>query len=178
MVTSEENKSKIQLALPFKIEEYVIRELEREDFDRYVNWPDYPSPYKMFNTSLKNKPTSEREKRWEEYCANNNSITLAVDYKESKMIAKFSLIEIDWEEKCVKNMGIRLHPHWCNMGNGTKLLKSITNWCFNNGIIRIQFDVLSTNQRAIKSYQKSGYCIVDEIEKENIIFYLMESRCL
>lgn len=178
MLISAANKNKMQLELPFEIEEFVIRELEREDIELYANWPDYPTPYEMFNTSLKNKPTSERKKRWEEYRSNNNVITLVVDHKESKTIAKFSFMEIDWEEKSVKNVGIRLHPHWCNMGNGTKLLKGITNWCFNNGIQHIQFDVLSTNQRAIKSYQNAGYCIVDDFKNENGIFYWMESKCL
>lgn len=162
--------------LPFEIDEFVIRELEREDFEHHVNWPEYPSPHEMFNSSLRNKPNSARRIRWEKYCADDKIISLVVDHEDSKTIGKFSFVGIDWENHVVENMGIRLHPHWCDKGNGTKILKGITDWCFSNGIKRIQFDVLSTNLRAIKSYKKAGYTIFNEIQREGATFYMMESK--
>jgi len=175
--SSEKYKKRILTSLPFNVDDFTVRELNRQDIDVYVNWPDYPSSYEMFNTSLKNKPFSERDKRWESYCQNNNTLSLVVEEKEEKMVGKFSLLEIDWKEMCVNNMSIRLHPQWCNNGNGTRILKGISNWCFNNGIIKIRFDVLSTNQRAVNSYKKVGYNIIDEFKYGNAIFYWMELRC-
>lgn len=171
----EEYKKRILTSLPFNVDIFTIRELNRQDIDLYVSWPDYPPPYEMFNTSLKNKPLTERDKRWESYCQNNNTLSLVVEYKE-EMIGKFSLLEIDWKKMSVNNMSIRLHPQWCNNGNGTKILKGISNWCFDNGIVKIKFDVLSTNQRAVKSYKNIGYKIIDKFEHGNATFYWMELR--
>jgi len=172
-----ENKKIMLLNLPFKVDDFIIRELNRQDIDIYANWPDYPSPYEMFNTSLKNEPFAERDKRWRNYCENNNILSLVVEHEQEKVVGKFSLGEIDWVEKQVNNIGIRMHPHWCNKGYGTKLLISISKWCFRNGIVKIKFDVLSTNYRAIKSYKKAGYKIIDEFSDNNAIFYWMELKC-
>lgn len=174
---SKEYKKTFLTSLPFKVDEFTVRELNRKDIDIYVNWPEYPYPYKMFNTSLKYKPLSERDNRWEDYCTNNNTISLVVEHKEEEVVGKFSLTKIDWKEMCVNNMGIRIHPQWCSKGYGTRLLKGISDWCFNNGIVKIKFDVLSTNQRAVKSYKNVGYKIIDEFECRNAIFYWMELRC-
>lgn len=160
--------------LPFEINGFIVRELNRKDIDIYANWPDYPYPYEMFNTSLKKKPINERDKKWNDYLNNNTSVSLVVDSKEETVVGKFSLFSIDWEEMSVNNVGIRLHPDWCNKGNGAKILRGISKWCFNNGIARIKFDVLSTNKRAIKSYKNAGYKIVDKFYQGKDMFYWME----
>jgi RimJ/RimL family protein N-acetyltransferase len=70
----------------------------------------------------------------------------------------------------------KIFSNWCNKGYGTKLLKSISDWCFDNGIEKIKFDVLSTNNRAIKSYRNAGYKIIGEFKCGDAMFYWMESR--
>lgn len=174
--SSSENKERLLCKLPFKVDDFTIRELSREDIDIYASWPDYPSPYEMFNSSLKTKPISARDTRWESYCKDNNLITLVVEHEKEKVVGKFSLVDVNWKEMSVENMGIRVHPHWCNKGHGTKILKSISHWCFKNGIEKIRFDVLSTNQRAVKSYENAGYRIIDEFKRGDAIFYLMELK--
>jgi hypothetical protein len=52
----EEYKKRILTSLPFNVDIFTIRELNRQDIGLYVSWPDYPPPYEMFNTSLKNRP--------------------------------------------------------------------------------------------------------------------------
>ncbi|WP_202711089.1 GNAT family N-acetyltransferase [Sporosalibacterium faouarense] len=106
---------------------------------------------------------------------NRNNISLVVYYNEDKVIAKFSTVYIDWEKKHITNMGIRLHPDYCNKGYGTQQLKDISNWYFNQGIIKIQFDVLNTNNCAIKCYKNAGYKITGEFYHENDKFLWMES---
>lgn len=172
----KEHKRRILAKLPFSIDDFIIRELKRTDIDIYANWPDYPIKYEMFNTSLKNRPISERDNRWECYHQDNKTISLIVDHKKEKVIGKFSLTRINWEKMHVENVGIRIHPNWCNKGYGTKLLKSISDWCFDNGIEKIKFDVLSTNNRAIKSYRNAGYKIIGEFKCGDAMFYWMESR--
>lgn len=174
MLKNKENKTKLLKNLPFEVGCFGIRELEREDIDVYANWPDYPLEYSMFNTSLKEKPLSERDKRWGQYCNSDNSVSLTIDYKDERVIGRFSLVEIDWEKEKVNNMSIRLHPQWCNSGNGAVILKVISRWCFNNGIKTIKFDVLSTNKRAIKSYKNAGFEIIDEFKRNDSVFYWME----
>jgi len=177
MIDNIDYKKKLLNELPLKVDGFTVRELKREDLDLYADWPEYPQPYDMFNTSLKDKPLVERDRRWEQYHQSNNSINLVVDYQEEKVVGKFGFYEIDWKEMCVNNVGIRMHPHWCDKGNGTLILKAISNWFFNNGIVKIKFDVLSTNQRAVKSYKNVGYIIIDEFKGENATFYWMELRC-
>lgn len=169
-----ECKTRMLEGLPFTIDDFTIRELKRIDIDIYANWPDYPAPYDMFNTSLKQKPTSERDKRWESYCQNNNSISLVVEHIEQKVVGKYSFFDIDWEAMCINNVGIRIHPDWCNKGYGTRILKAIFEWFLENGIVKIKFDVLSTNHRAINCYENAGFKITEEFKREDATFYWME----
>ncbi len=161
--------------LPFTTDGFNIRELRREDLDLYALWPDYPPPYDMFNTSLKTKPISERDRRWDNYSSSNKGLSLVMDHEDKKMIGKYSF-GINWSEMIVTNMGIRLHPEWCDKGVGSKLLKAVSDWCFSNGIKSIKFDVLSTNQRAVNAYKKVGYKITDQFTLDNALFYWMELK--
>src|SRR5690554_4413400 len=136
-LNAEKCKKCLSKKLPIFVDNFKIRELERNDIDLYASWPDYSPPYDIFNTSLKTKPFSERDWRWKKYCSSNESLSLVIDHEKDKVIGKFSLFNIDWEEKIINNMGIRLHPEWCNKGIGSKLLKVISEWCFNNGISKI-----------------------------------------
>lgn len=170
----KEYKKRMLERLPFKVDDFTVREINRQDIDIYANWPDYPAPYEMFNTSLKKKPASQRDKRWEGYCQNNNSISLIVEHIEEKVVGKYSFVDIDWETMCINNVGIRVHPGWCNKGYGTRILKAISEWFFENGIKKIKLDVLSTNHRAIKSYKNAGYKITDEFKRDSASFYWME----
>ncbi len=129
----------------------------------------------MFNTSLKTKPISERDRRWDNYSSSNKDLSLVIDYKDEKVIGKYSF-GINWSQMIVTNMGIRLHPGWVDKGVGSKLLKAISDWCFNNRIKSIKFDVLSTNQRAINAYKKVGYEIIDQFTLDNALFYWMELK--
>lgn len=169
------SKSYIVSELPIKDGHYTIRSLERMDLDTYSEWPDYPVHYKRFNTSLKELPYSERDKRWRHYHRDHETIELIVDHAGVDCIAKFTLKNVNWKKSSIGNVGIRLHPDYCDKGHGSTLLSLIRDWCFRLGILRIQFDVLKSNERAIQCYLNSDFKIITQPKSSTSFFCWMES---
>lgn len=157
------NKETLYSQLPLKINEFIIRKRTRKDIDLRCNWPSYPEPFKLFNSSLRNCSQVERDQRFSYYENSKNLIVLSVDHPKQKLMGIYSLNDIQWDKMVINNMGIRIHPEWCNFGYGSKKLTSITNWCFNNNFKRIRLDVAENNMRAINAYKKSKFKVVDNI---------------
>ncbi|WP_091542390.1 hypothetical protein [Alkaliphilus peptidifermentans] len=111
-------KNKLMLIdkLPIDIDNFHIRKMNREDIDLRTNWPNYPSPYEMFDASYKNRPSEERDERWKKIKNNEKLVCLAIEHPNEKLVGIYYSAEIDWEEKTVNNMTVRLHPNWCDKG--------------------------------------------------------------
>ncbi len=169
-----QNKEIFLAALPIAFDDCFFRAMNRDDLDLRANWPSYPEYYEMFNASFKDKPLLERDLKWRKIKENTGLICLALENNTEKLLGVFYLAEINWNSMTVGNMTIRIHPDWCNIGIGTKALTALSNWCMAKGLKRIRLDVLSTNQRAIKSYLKSGFCITGEFIQDDDLFYWME----
>lgn len=168
------SKQQLVKLLPITIDNLTLRSMIREDIDLRAEWPSYPTPYEMFNASYKGKPSSERDERWLWLSADENILCLSVQHESEKLVGIYYLSEIDWDKMIVNNMTIRLHPYWCDKGIGTKILKGIISWCFGVGIKSIKLDVLSSNQRAVNCYIKTGLSIISEFERNGDVFFWME----
>ncbi|WP_430883331.1 GNAT family N-acetyltransferase [Fusibacter sp. JL216-2] len=174
------SRESITQELPLEFNNLIIRELERADIDNYANWPMYQGYRKMFNSSLKSRPYSDREKRWNNYLNGTSSVAIILESKSEKTLGQFFLLDIDWETRSVGNMSIRLHPEYCDQGIGAMALKKTVEFVFSQGMYSIEFDVLASNIGAVKSYKKAGFSIKEEIEKDNALFYIMsiQNQCV
>lgn len=160
----------LENALPIKNDSFTIRHISREDLEAFYNWPDYPHHYSMFNSSIKTKSKEERDIIWDNYLATHGHITLVIDHVREKCIGKYSLIFDETSDNVISNMGIRIRPDYCNKGYGRKLLETISEWAFINQIKSIQFDVLESNERAVKCYSNASYKIIKRYEKHDAWF--------
>ena len=64
-------------------------------------------------------------------------------------------------------MAVRVRPDRCGKGLGTRLLRLVAQWCFGQGIRRLQLDVAAPNARAIRCYEKAGFARTGEFWRED-----------
>ena len=153
-------------SLPIQEDGLTIRHWTREDMDLLAAWPGYPFPYAAFDFSFRNSPVEERNRVFSMGEARGDSMVLVVDHESRRAVGYVSLGEIDWEHREIGNMGIRIEPSRRNRGTGTKALRMIARWCFDNGIEEIRLDVAASNGGAIRSYEKAGFVKTGEFWRE------------
>lgn len=151
----------------------VVRKAKAEDFDEIAAWPEYPPPYEgMTMTKAHREPDGffwwqqiERPER----C--HYSVVLS---QTGEIIGVHAFVRIDWERRVVRNMGCRIRSDLCNQRYGTETLRPLLATVLNAGITTIRLDVIATNPRAVRCYEKCGMQIVDTIHEEDFRFYMME----
>lgn len=90
-----------------------------------------------------------------------------MDHEKAVAIGYSALHEIDWKERAIGNMGVRLHPAWCDKGLGTFMIARVVNWCLTNGIRKLRLDVAASNQRAVRCYEKAGFIRTGELWRKD-----------
>ena len=143
-----------------------IRSLSRDDLDLLAQWPSYPWPYDVFRFSFASLGKSEMDAVFMQRAVRDDRITLVTDVEEKTAIGYVTLVDIDWEQKKAGNMGIRIHPAWCDKGIGTRMLQRLVNWWFEHGMRKLTLDVAATNQRAVACYSKVGFRQIGEFWRE------------
>jgi len=151
-------------SLPVKSEGITLRLWTREDTEIRASWPSYPKEYAAFNFALSNSTEKERDLHYINRHKDPNRIDLAVDHVCQKTIGLITLQNIDWNGAIVRNIGMRIHPEWCDKGIGTFALNLLGEWCLKFGIKSIRLDVGAANIRALHCYQKVGF------QKENMFW--------
>ena len=53
--------------------------------------------------------------------------------------------------------GIAVHPFFAGKGEGIKMMKEIIEYAKQNGFLRIELSVASSNEKAIRLYEKAGF---------------------
>lgn len=144
-------------SLPIKEREFCIRLCERRDLDELAAWPDYPPSYEAFNFSFASMDRDEKDILFRKREREEDRITLIMDNEEAAAIGYAVLHDIDWNERTISNMGIRVHPAWCDKGVGTFMISRVVHWCFTSGIRKLRLDVAAPNQRAVRCYEKAGF---------------------
>jgi RimJ/RimL family protein N-acetyltransferase len=160
-------KCEVCCTLPIKEQELTIRQWERDDIERIREWSPYPFPYEVFNSPLRNMEKRERDDYFRKRENDEGRITLVVDHVKERTIGYLSLVQIDWDEKKIKNMGFRIAHEWCDQGFGTRVICALSEWCLKCGFLSICFDVAASNTRAVRCYEKAGYVKIGEFWRDD-----------
>jgi RimJ/RimL family protein N-acetyltransferase len=129
-------------------------------------WPEYPEPYNVFNFSFAHLGPSEMDSFYEARRRQADRIVLVVDHGDVKPVGYLALLGIDWESRRCSNMGIRIHPEWCDKGVGAGMLATVRDWWFANGMNGLRLDVASSNARAVRCYENVGFVRTGELWRE------------
>ncbi len=170
------DRTSIEALLPFAAGGFTVRARSREDINRRADWPPYPEAYSMFNTSRARVPPDRLEAGWARMKAEADILLLSAEHPDETLVATFSLRDIDWAGMAVGNMGVRLHPGWCDRGVGSALSTAIFDWCLDAGFRSLRLDVLGSNGRARRCYEKAGMAVAGSFERDGAEFLWMERR--
>ncbi|MFQ5473888.1 MAG: GNAT family N-acetyltransferase, partial [Dehalococcoidia bacterium] len=129
----------------------------RRDIDLLASWPAYSEPYGSFGFTFVGLDPSGMDTLYQQRHAQPRRLSLVADHRSVKSIGYLALLDIDWERGQSGNMGIRVHPSWCNNGVGTAMLALIRDWWFASGMTGLRLDVASSNTRALRCYEKAGF---------------------
>lgn len=140
----------------------IVRRTVREDFSHFSEWPPYEWPYDCYNLSASEGPYSEQSLWWQKIDAPDRCNYSVVHSESGEIIGLHAFVRIDWDNRIAGNMGIRIHPEFCDQGHCRETLTPLLNSVLNSGIIKIRLDVATSNARAVECYQKCGMVIVDE----------------
>ncbi len=144
--------------LPLTAGPLVMRRCERDDWDLLSGWPPYPFPLQGFKFSFTGLDAKAKDALFREREDRGDRISLVFDHERDKTIGYLALVDIDWKQATVGNMAVRLHPDWCGKGYGTRMLRSVVEWCFHGGMKSLRLDVAAANERAVRAYEKAGFC--------------------
>lgn len=160
-------------SLPVYYENLGVRIWCRKDLDIRADWPPYPSPYSVFTSGVGGMTPSQRDSYFRERDTDLCRITLTVDHANQIMIGMLALFDIDWGKDTVGNMGVRIHPEWCDRGIGTTVMGMVASWLFDAGIREIRLDVAEPNVRAIRCYEKAGFSAGEKFVRDGVPFLWM-----
>ncbi len=152
--------------LPYSHEDITLRTCERSDYDKLVSWSPYEWPFDGFNFSFASLNRHELDQLVRKRQQEVDRVTLVADLEDSMVVGYVALLEVDWKEGWAYNMSIRVHPEYLSRGNGTKMLRAVRDWWLNAGMKGLRLDVAASNQRALRSYEKAGFMVVDEFWRE------------
>ena len=159
-------KEEMLRALPVVHGDLTIREWTRRDVDLLASWPAYPFPYEEFRFSFAQMDSAERDELFRARQEKPDTIVLVVDHRRQPAIGYIALRSIDWETGTIGNLGFRVHPGWCGRGVGTSVLRCVTQWSFERGVVLWRLDVAASNTRAVRCYERVGFVPTGKIWRE------------
>ena len=151
------------------ISEITIRKMTTEDLPCIANWPPYPWPNDWANMTESKSAKAEDGGFWWEQIDKPDRCHYSVTTEiYPDVIGVYTFSKIDWINKSIGNMGVRIRSDWCGKGIGTRTLPCLIQEVLKVGIKCIRLDVGATNQRAIQLYKKCGMKIVGEFWREAV----------
>ena len=141
-----------------------LRPVERDDLPRYVKWLSDPELRGYLSAHL---PISQaQEERWFETNLNaGDTQAFAIDAQPVDAgigpwvhIGGCSFVQIDWRSRHGElGIFIGARDYW-GRGYGTDVVQTLAGWGFDTlNLNRIYLRVHSTNERAIRCYEKVGF---------------------
>jgi RimJ/RimL family protein N-acetyltransferase len=104
-------------------------------------------------------PTTEAwEKFIEKFISSHDSILLVAEY-ENEIIGVLNFSS-NRQPQCSHggDFTVTITEHWRSRGVGTSLIESLLSWVNkHDSIFRVELEVFSNNQKAIKLYEKLGF---------------------
>lgn len=147
----------------------LIRRAHPEDSVQIAAWPAYPWQWHWFNmTDTQAPPSPQSGLRWWQRIDDGDRCHYSVLLPTTgQVIGVHVFTRIDWRERQVGNMGIRIHPEFCGQGYGAESLTGLLQAVLARGMRRIRLDVAASNGRAVRCYEKCGMRIVGEFWLEH-----------
>ncbi|MBN4074376.1 MAG: RimJ/RimL family protein N-acetyltransferase [Alkaliphilus sp.] len=137
-----------------------LREYKKEDMEqaqKYVNDPEVKS---FLHPGIPYLYTFEDQKKWfEDNSATKDIYSFAIEtVADNKYIGGCGVNSIDWKNS-VAGVGIFIgDKNYWNKGYGTEVMRLLVGFIFNEmNINKVNLNVFSFNERAIKSYVKCGF---------------------
>jgi len=121
----------------------------------------------IYNLSLqflaRDEPVSKE--KMEELIEKKNNVLLGL-FVDNRLIGH-SLLSLD-EKTAVGSIGLVLHPEWQGKGLGKKLLEGTLKIAQQKGCKKVIAEILATNVRSIRFFEKAGFKFVGESERKII----------
>jgi RimJ/RimL family protein N-acetyltransferase len=149
--------------LPLRAGALTIRQQARPDLDRLAAWPEYPFPHGTFAFSFRATDAGELDELFARRESDPARLSLVIDRSSESCVGCFALLDIDGQSRSVGNVAARVHPLWCDSGMGTEALRSVLRWAFDGGIKSVSLDVVASNARAVRCYEKVGFESIGEL---------------
>jgi diamine N-acetyltransferase len=134
----------------------VIRELERADVDRWLEWPRHRDMlFQEFNPPP--MTTRQRDSYYESKRGRSDVRQFTVEDLQGAMVGRLNLREIDWFARTAV-VGISFRPDRLGQGLGTDSLRAFLEYYFRTLRMSALFlDVAAHNARARRCYEKCGF---------------------
>lgn len=162
----DDRKTDLLSNLPITVDNLTLRRCQREDLDRLAEWPPYPFPYERFTLSYAQMTPDERERHFHRRDDDPSRTELVVDRNSERAVAWLALVDVDWDEHVVGNMGFRVKPSHTDRGLGTRIMNAVARWCQSHGLGTLRLDVAASNLRAVRCYEKAGFRVTTEVWRD------------
>ncbi len=139
-----------------------IRLTTIQDFEQLREWENYPDQYQCFNLVEGQERMSDGKLWWERIDKDDRVFYSIFSKNSNKIIGIYAFTRINWNDRFIANMVIRIRPNTCDQGYGHEVLTKLFELMFDLGFTKICLDVAATNLRAIRCYEKSGMRITRE----------------
>lgn len=139
----------------------LVRRTTTDDIAQFDAWPDYPWPFECFDINAKARSRCEGQ-WWTLFDEPDRCHYSVVLPATGEVIGLHAFVRIDYKERVIGNMGIRIRADVCDQGYGRESLQPLLEAVLESGFRSIRLDVAATNDRAVRCYEPCGMRIVDE----------------
>jgi RimJ/RimL family protein N-acetyltransferase len=154
--------SKDQLPKQVATERTLARKAVPEDLRHIACWPAYPWPYDVFNMTDPLAQHPDGRYWWSKIDDPDRCQYSVLLADAGEIIGLLALSRIDWAERVIGNMGVRIRADLCGQGYGTEMLGALLSAVLSAGAVKVRLDVAATNARAIRCYERCGMRKADE----------------
>lgn len=141
---------------PFGNEIISLRLIEESDLEKTLDWRNRDDARVWFKTS--NLLTLEQHQAWFHRYLNKDDDFLFVIEAEGKMVGQASVYDVQWDKGSAEIGRFLVAPESSGMGYISKACEALIRLCIDKLSLRYLFlEVIESNDRAIKIYQKYGF---------------------
>lgn len=134
-----------------------LRALEQDDLPHFVRWINDPETRRFMAMRFPLSMTEE-ENWWESFISRQNDHIFAIEALDGTYIGNIGLHSVERENRrALLGIIIGDKAYW-GQGYGTDAIQTMLGWAFHYlNLNRISLTVYAYNERAIRSYLKSGF---------------------
>ena len=155
----------------FRSSRIQLKALKKEDAEAMARWSEDSEYLRNLDTDFAVPRSAEHYRsEIESISSQDNTIELGIHLiSENQLIGFISLNSIEWNNRSGRlAVGIG-ESKFRHLGIGTEAVKMMIHYAFDElNLNRVGLDVISSNQAAIRCYQKSGF-VVEGTIRESIL---------